>query len=175
MLGVWDDSYKAIGTLANARISRQVTLPAGRYFFGGAFEALYNLKHAYIYAATTPLTAAETEKEALAYYNISEAAISNDFYGILFTLTEETTLYLGWNTDLTTASQMEFRVKSMVLLKDPDESYGIEEVTIQNQVDNAPFRVYDLQGRAYNDTRSLHPGIYILRQGTNAKKVYIKR
>lgn len=175
MLGVWDDSHKAVGELVKARLYRQITLPAGRYFFGGAFEALYSLKQAYIYAAANPLAAAETEKEAMAYYNISEAAISNDHYGIFFTLTEETTLCLGWNADLTTSSQMEFRVKSLVLLKDPDQSYGVEDVVVEVQDKNSPVRVYDLQGRMLNESRALLPGVYILRQGMNVKKVYIPR
>ena len=174
MLGVWDDSNRAVGSLAKARMWRQITLPAGRYFFGGAFEALYNLKQAFIYAAATSLTAAETEKEALAYYNISEAAISNDLYGIFFTLNKETTLCLGWNADLTTSSQMEFRVKSLALLKDPDFSVGEEDVVTEVHDNNSPVRVYDLQGRLLNDARSLPHGVYILCQGVNVRKVYVE-
>jgi len=120
MLGVWDDSNNATGNLANARIYRQVILPAGRYYFCAAYNAIYNLSDAYIFAATEPLTAAQTPEQAIAYYSLTGTPESDDLYGISFTLEQETNLYLGWNADLTTAAEQEFRAKVVRLFRQKD-------------------------------------------------------
>lgn len=116
-LGVWDDASNATGSLAKARMYRSVDLPAGRYFFGCSYPTLYTLSKSYMFVATTPLTAAETESKALAYTEVSNAGTDGKWYGVRFELTEDTKVYLGWNADLTTASQQEFRVGEVALLR----------------------------------------------------------
>ena len=167
MLGVWDDRNNATGDPAQANLFREVTLPVGSYFFGAAYNAIYNLSKAYIYAASAPLTAAETEANAQAFYPISGAKEGNDFYGITFTLTEETDLVLGWNADLTTANQQEFRAKQVKLVR-----YADEEPTAIEKVNNEELKVkkddiYDMSGR-----HVLHPtkGLYIV----DGKKVLLR-
>ena len=186
MLGVWDDASRATGNLANARIYRQVTLPAGRYYFCAAYNAIYNLSKAYTFAATEPLTAAQTPEKAIAFYALGGTPESDDLYGIAFTLEDETTLYLGWNVDLTTASQQEFRAKTLRLFR--DKSYdpnGIisvkdEKLEVNNEdwmMDKESVAVYDLNGRRVN-SQTLGKGLYIVRSNnggaTHSKKVLVK-
>lgn len=178
MLGVWDDSSRATGNLANARLYRQVTLPSGHYYFCAAYNAIYNLNSAYTFAATEPVTAAETPSKALAFYHLSGTPESDDFYGISFTLEQETTLYLGWNVDLTTAAQQEFRAKAIRLFrqKGDDVIDGIESLNpAPSPMDRgATGSVYDLSGRKIPQLTALSSqlpkGIYI----ENGKKVIIK-
>ena len=168
MLGVWDDRQNATGEPAQANLYREVTLPAGSYFFGAAYNAIYNLSKAYIYAASAPVTAAETEENAMAFYPISGCKEGSDFYGITFTLEEETTLALGWNADLTTANQQEFRAKQVKLMKYAEpEPTTIEKVQGTKYEVQCSDAVFDLSGR-----RVLHPtkGLYIV----NGKKFFIR-
>ena len=179
MLGVWDDSSRASGNLANARLYRQVTLPAGHYYFCAAYNAIYNLKSAYTFAATEPLTAAETPTKALAFYHLSDTPISDDFYGISFTLEQETTLYLGWNVDLTTGPQQEFRAKAIRLFREKGDDIvdAIQRPTPDpsRQGGEKAGAMYDLSGRKVADSSfvirhsSFPKGIYIV----NGKKVLI--
>lgn len=181
MLGVWDDSNNATGNLANARIYRQVILPAGRYYFCAAYNAIYNLSDAYIFAATEPLTAAQTPEQAIAYYSLTGTPESDDLYGISFTLEQETDLYLGWNADLTTAAEQEFRAQVVRLFrqKDNDVVDGIRA----EPLNPAPFSkgegsgyCYELSGRRiiysslFAPHSSLPNGVYIV----NGKKIIIK-
>lgn len=172
MLGVWSDAKKAEGNLADARIYRQVTLPAGRYYFCAAYEAAYQLKDAYAFAAMAPLTAAQTPTEAIAFYALPGTPTGDDFYGITFTLEKDTTLYLGWNADLTTPAQQEFRVKTLRLLRDssykPDGIKDIyhsqlgEEMNPQ-KVNGKCFndKCFDLSGRPVLSS-SLKAGMYVV-------------
>ena len=177
MLGTWDDSRNATGNLSDARIYCQVTLPAGRYVFCSAYNAIYNLKSAYVFAATEPLTTAQTPANALAYYHMNGTPEGNDLYGITFILREETTLYLGWNADLTTAAQQEFRAKTVRLFRDTDYASGVErptpaplEVMHNSQfiIHNGAGAMFDLSGRhisvpSVSSVSSVLPkGVYIL-------------
>jgi hypothetical protein len=170
MLGVWDDSNRATGNLANANIYRQVTLPAGHYYFCSSYEAAYNIKDAYIFAATEPLTTKQTPSKALAFCALAGTPTDNNFYGVSFILEQETSVYLGWNMDLTTASQQEFRVKALRLFR--DTTYNPDGIKlIESHSDLRPSsKIYDLSGRQVNSS-SLTSGIYIV----GGKKVVVGR
>lgn len=88
MLGVWNDRQNnQEGSLANARISQTVSLPAGEYFFGATYEANYQLNEAYIFAADEKLATAEIKTKAIACASISQAGKDNvTFSGITFSL-----------------------------------------------------------------------------------------
>ena len=117
MLGVWDDASRAVGNLSKAKLYKEVTLPAGDYFFGCSYESNINLSHGYIYVADKSLTAIETRYRAKAYLPLSKASTDGKWYGVNFSLTEETPLCLGWNANLTTGAQAEFRVNELALLR----------------------------------------------------------
>ena len=199
-LGVWDDASAAISdgsptgfSLADARIYRQVTLPAGRYYFCASYEACYNLSSAYMFASTVvpdgelsgssasspplPLTASQTLTSALAYYALPGTPASSDFYGITFTLSSPTELCLGWNADLTTAAQQEFRVRAVRLLRDTTyDPVGVKEVK-SDEVKGEKWAsaVFDLVGRPIATRLSSSPsplpkGVYIV----GGRKVMVK-
>lgn len=116
-LGVWNDNSSATVDISKARLYRRVTLPAGRYFFGCSYPTLYTLTDSYIFVATQPLTAAQTKSRAIAYMDVSSAQTDGKWYGVTFELAEEKSVCLGWNADLTTNSQQEFRVGEVALLR----------------------------------------------------------
>lgn len=173
MLGVWDDQFYSFGKLADTRIYRQVALPVGKYFFGAAYNAIYNTAKTYMFAAPTPVTAAQTEKQAIAFYSLENTPESDDLYGLTFELKESTTLYLGWNSDLTTHNQKEFRAKTIGLYRYADPT-GITEIPAADGVAEGPITVYDLQGRVCPGLDSAKPGIYLVKQGRTVKKVLVK-
>jgi len=125
MLGAWGDVARSTVDATNARVYKKVTLPAGRYFFGANYNTLYNMSKAYIFASKTIPTIANVESTAMAYHSISADAADNAMYGIEFTLSAETELYLGWVADLTTTANLEFRVKEIELLQvlEPTDNY----------------------------------------------------
>ena len=51
MLGIWDDAEGATGDLSNVALYRRVKLPAGTYFFGTAYENVYEVEAGYIFAS----------------------------------------------------------------------------------------------------------------------------
>jgi len=117
MMGIWKDTNKAVGDLGNATLYRQVTLPAGKYFFGASYEALYQIQEGYLFASKE-LPAINEMGKCLAYSSAKHSATGSDCYGITFTLDEETTLYLGWINNFTEGSEtQEFRVKDVTLLR----------------------------------------------------------
>ncbi|MCF0199039.1 MAG: DUF5013 domain-containing protein [Bacteroidaceae bacterium] len=138
MLGVWNDAGNAKGSLRDAKLYQRVTLPAGDYFFGAAYEACYNIASGNLFVGTSALTAATTKTKALAYLPLSEAATDGKWYGKEFSLREPTELYLGWNIDLTTASTQEFRARELALLrlgdKRAEEAWQLGEELKANEV-----------------------------------------
>lgn len=117
MMGVWEDEGKAEGDLANALLFRQVTLPAGRYFFVASYESLYRISEGYLFAAKD-LPTVENIASSIAYASAKDAATGDGSYGITFALPEEATLYLGWLNDFKKGSAtQEFRVKEVALLR----------------------------------------------------------
>ncbi|MCD8386992.1 MAG: DUF5013 domain-containing protein [Bacteroidales bacterium] len=119
-LGVWEDASKNDnGDIANARLYRKVTLPAGKYFFGAEYNNNWNMSdNAYIYVATENVATTEIPSTAIAYCKINEAGTGST-YGITFSLSDEQEVILGFQADLTDPSCQESRVNSVTLI-----SYG---------------------------------------------------
>jgi hypothetical protein len=117
MLGVWDDVARSTKDATNARLYKKITLPAGKYFFGANYQTLYGMSKVYLFASKSMPNTANVEATSIAYHKISADKIDDSVYGIEFSLTEQTDIYLGWVGDLTTAAQQEFRVKEIVLLQ----------------------------------------------------------
>ncbi len=122
MLGIWNDRQNnQEGDIANARIYQTVTLPKGKYYFGGAFETHYNIANGYIFAASATETTATLPDSSIAFYPISQAADGTEAYGVYFTLDKEQQVRLGFQADLSAGSStQEFRVRSVRLLKYAD-------------------------------------------------------
>lgn len=119
MMGVWSGEDGTVtGDLTNARIYRRITLPAGNYFFGASYNALYQISNrAYIFAGTSLGNTTDIPSSSLAYYPLSESKVDADYYGIEFTLEKETEICLGWQMDLTCGSgTQEVRIKSIRLI-----------------------------------------------------------
>lgn len=127
MMGVWDDASKASGDLTNAMLYRCVTLPAGKYFFGASYESLYKINEGYMFASAE-LPDVENMKNCIAYSSAKDASADDEFYGITFTLNEDTKLYLGWiNNFKDGATTQEFRIKDLTLLRYLNTEYDWEE------------------------------------------------
>ena len=179
-LGVWDDRQNNTeGNLSNARVYRQVTLPAGHYYFGAAYEANYQLAEAYIFAAEQTLDTPDIPAQSIAYDKISDAGKDNTtFRGIYFELDKETTLLLGFQADLNAgAAEQEFRASKVKLVR-----YGVPTgiKTMEDgewNIEGSPL--YDLQGRrtsvssvsSVSSVPSVLPkGVYI----SQGKKIVIR-
>ena len=124
MMGVWQgEDGNVTGDLSKARIYRRVTLPAGRYFFGAAYNAAYQLSNqAYMFASTSLGNTADIPTSSIAYYPLGQCTTDGSYYGIDFTLEQETQVYLGWQLDLTRGSStQEVRVKSVRLISRDEE------------------------------------------------------
>jgi alpha-L-fucosidase len=117
MLGVWDDVARSAKDATNARLYKKITLPAGRYFFGANYETLSGMSKVYLFASKSIPNTTNVESTSIAYHKISADKADGAVYGIEFSLTEQTDVYLGWVGDLTTATQQEFRAKEIVLLQ----------------------------------------------------------
>ena len=118
MMGKWSsEDGKAATNMTNARIYRTVHLPAGHFFFGASFNALYQLGTAYIYAASEPLNTSAINKQAIAKLAMSKCATDGKFYGISFDLEEEQDVVLAFQANMQSGSgEQEFRVDEVRLL-----------------------------------------------------------
>ena len=146
-LGVWDDRQNNTqGDLTQARIYRKVDLEAGRYYFGAAYEANYQLAQAYIFASSDTITqTSDIPLQSIAYDAIADAGKDNaTFRGIYFELNQPQQVLLGFQADLAAgATQQEFRASKVTLI-DFGTKTGIQNnnrETITNK------HCYDLQGR----------------------------
>ena len=127
MLGVWNDAgSNREGDLANARIYRQIHLAPGKYYFGAAFNACYQVSpNAYMFVSAELHDTYEIPGNALAFYSIAEATNNLTLYGLNFTLTEETDLYIGFQMDLTSGSStQEIRAEEVALYLYNDMNHG---------------------------------------------------
>ncbi len=118
MLGVWNDaSRNTTGDLKNARIYRKVTMPAGKYYFGAAYNTTYNINpQAYMFVSTTLSETADIPTEAMAYYPISNCTGDLTVQGLYFQLDEETEVYIGFQANLLNGSStQEFRAERVAL------------------------------------------------------------
>lgn len=162
-LGVWDDKQNAPAEsdIVDARVYRLVELPAGSYFFGAAYETIYNLGESYVYAATENVNTSDVPNEALAYMRIAECKNDKQYWGIKFTLDKPEAVMLGWQADLQNSSaQQEFRVQSVKLVTYTAIEDDIEAVK-QQATDT--HIIYTLQGvRVASPINALPQGLYIV-------------
>ncbi len=157
MLGVWDDISRSTQNATNAKLYKKTTLPAGRYFFGANYHVLLGMSKTYMFASETIPTVANVQSSSIAYHNISSDKADDAVYGIEFSLTKQTDIYLGWVSDLSTATQQEFRAKEIVLLKVLSETDGFDQTNALSAASNADLslnfsefaRVYATSG-TYN-------------------------
>ena len=120
MLGVWSGEDGATSSdLANARIYRKVTLPAGRYFFAATYNDTYSINdRAYIFVSEELTSTDELPEKSIAFHPVNQAVQGDGkYYGIEFTIHETKEVYIGWQADLTRGSQtQEFRTENIKLL-----------------------------------------------------------
>jgi alpha-L-fucosidase len=168
-LGVWDDRQNnAQGDLSQARIYRKVALAAGRYYFGAAYEANYQLAQAYIFASSDVVAqTSDIPSQSIAYDAIADAGKDNaTFRGIYFELDQPQEVVLGFQADLAAgAAQQEFRASKVTLI-DFGMTSGIKEVIENSKSTNSKY-IYDLQGRRINPSLIPHHSTII----TNHKLV----
>ena len=137
MLGVWNDAANnQEGNLAHARIYRRIRLGAGRYYFGAAFNACYQVSpDAYMFVSSELYDTDAIPGNAIAYYALAEATNNMQFYGLNFTLTEDTDLYIGFQMNLTSGSTtQEIRAEEIALYRYNEMTYAklqdlIEEIS----------------------------------------------
>lgn len=118
MLGVWNDaSSNTEGDLTNARIYRKVTLPAGKYFFGAAYNTTYNISaQSYMFVSKELCNTADIPSQSLAYYGINNCTGDKKMLGLNFQLDEETEVYIGFQANLLNGSgTQEFRAERVAL------------------------------------------------------------
>ena len=131
MLGKWSGEDGTPATnMTNARIIRTVRLPAGHYYFGASFNALYQLGAAYIYAAAEPLNTTDIVKQSIARLPMSKCAADGKFYGITFDLAEEQDVVLAFQANMQGGNaNQEFRVDEVKLLYSADAN-ALEQTDI---------------------------------------------
>lgn len=118
MLGVWNDAgSNTSGNLSNARIYRKVTLPAGKYFFGAAYNTTYNINaQAYMFVSKELCNTADIPSQSIAYYGINNCTGDMKLLGLNFQLDEETEVYIGFQANLLNGSgTQEFRAERVAL------------------------------------------------------------
>ena len=118
MLGKWSGEDGTPATnMTNARIFRRVHLPAGHYYFGATFNALYQLGASYIYVAAEPCNTTAITKESIARLPMSKCAADGKFYGITFDLAEAQDVVLVFQANMQSGNaNQEFRVDEVKLL-----------------------------------------------------------
>ena len=132
-LGRWEES-DGVMTAAdhtNSRLYQRVTLPAGRYYFGAKYHSLENGNvgnNAYLMMASDVLPTKKVKTDALAWCTLRTASTGDQFYGLIFKLTEQQEVVLGWQMDGSN-KHTEFRCSEVKLLYEP---FSEEEVGIQS-------------------------------------------
>ncbi len=118
MMGKWSGEDGTPATnMTNARIYRTVHLPAGHYYFGASFNAVYQLGTAFMYAASEPLTTSAINTKAIAKLSLNRCAADGKFYGISFDLAEEQEVVLAFQANMQGGNaNQEFRVDGVRLL-----------------------------------------------------------
>ena len=172
-LGVWDDKQNAPETsdITNARLYRKVSLGAGRYFFGGIYNTIYNLNEAYIFASSATLPTSDISKHSIAYMSINESKEDGNYWGIYFTLDEPQEVLLGWQADLLNSpNTQEFRVEKVKLAKYNNGGADSIQDSIADTDANAPVEFFTLQGIRLN--AAPQSGFYIVRKGNKTYKYY---
>jgi alpha-L-fucosidase len=131
MLGVWNDGgNNTTGDLSNARIYRKITLPAGKYYFGAAYNTTYNISsEAYMFVSTTLSNTADIPGQSLAYYGINNCTGDLRMQGLYFQLSVETEVYIGFQANLLNGSTtQEFRAEQVALYspREAQEMHAVE-------------------------------------------------
>ena len=118
MMGKWSGEDGTPATnMTNARIYCTVHLPAGHYYFGASFNAIYQLGTAFMYAASEPLTTSAINTKAIAKLSLNRCAADGKFYGISFDLAEEQDVVLAFQANMQGGNaNQEFRVDGVRLL-----------------------------------------------------------
>ncbi|MBO7139191.1 MAG: alpha-L-fucosidase [Prevotella sp.] len=153
MLGVWNDAgQNTNGSLTNARIYRKVTMPAGKYYFGAAYNTTYNInQQAYMFVSTQLSETADIPSEAIAYYPISSCTGDMKLLGLYFQLDEETEVYIGFQANLLNGSAtQEFRAERVALYTPKEVGERHPEANGWQLIDAMPedvsqyfFAIYD--------------------------------
>lgn len=176
-MGVWEDkAQNTDGTLANARLYRNVHLEAGRYYFGAKYENRNEpTDQSYIFASTAVLPTTEIETSSTAWYpltDVMEMWRGGGFYGIYFTQPADGDVLLGFQTDLENGSEhQEFRV-SEVTLRRYDTATGMTAPQCPNTANNGTPAIYSLSGARLPALPNR--GTFIVRSGSQTKK-YLKK
>lgn len=167
MLGIWDDRDKnQQGSLTNARIYQKVTLEPGVYYFGASFNANYNLYAAYMYVGEKLIATSLIPTRSVAYYDINEAPISTDQYGLYFLVEKTGEYYICFQANLSSGSaEQEFRAETVSLLRYDIPTSINEALSPQPAV--APQGIFTLDGIRHS---KLQKGINIV----NGKKVLVR-
>ena len=131
MLGVWNDAgNNTTGDLKNARIYRKIKLPAGKYYFGAAYNTTYSISNeAYMFVSKTLCNTADIPSQSLAYYGINNCTGDLKMQGLYFQLEAETEVYLGFQANLLNGSStQEFRAEQVALYapKEAQEMHAAE-------------------------------------------------
>ncbi len=153
MLGVWNDAgSNNSGDLTNARIYRKVTMPAGKYYFGAAYNTTYNMsQQAYMFVSKTLCSTVDIPTQSIAYYGINNCTGDMKVQGLYFQLDEETELYIGFQANLLNGSAtQEFRAERVVLYTPKEvgerhaEAKGWQKLTeLPEDVSQCFFAIYD--------------------------------
>ena len=141
MLGVWNDAgSNTSGNLANARIYRKITLPAGKYYFGAAYNTTYNINpEAYMFVSKTLCNTADIPSQSIAYYGINNCTGDLRMQGLYFQLDEQAEVYIGFQANLLNGSStQEFRAEQVALYspKEAQEMHAADHGW--QQIDNLP-------------------------------------
>lgn len=132
-LEVWwnSASYAQNGyDISNVRIYQQVTLPAGRYFFGASYRKFEPNEELYIFASDELVNTSEIPTMSIAYEKVNIAPRDGTFRGITFELAEESTIYLGFQADFTNCNENNLRASEVKLLYYGEMTYSKLETII---------------------------------------------
>ena len=153
MLGVWNDAGRnTTGDLSNARIYRKVTMPAGKYYFGAAYNTTYNISNeAYMFVSKTLCPTADIPQQSIAFYNIDKCTGDLRIQGLYFQLEEETEVYIGFQANLLNGSAtQEFRAEQVALYMPKEVGERHDEAKGWQLIDAMPgdvsqyfFAIYD--------------------------------
>ena len=153
MLGVWNDAgNNTTGSLTDARIYRRVKMPAGKYYFGAAYNTTYSMsQQAYMFVSKTLCSTADIPSKSIAYYPISSCTGDLRLQGLYFQLEEETQVYIGFQANLLNGSStQEFRAEQVALYTPKEaqemhsEENGWQKVSeLPEDVSQYFFAIYD--------------------------------
>ena len=119
MLGVWyDRGNNTEGNLEDARIYRKVSLPAGTYYFGAAYNTNFNISNGYMFVSSELAPTADIPAWSLAFHPISQVNTNLQPDGLWFKLENAQDVYIGFQADLATgADNQEFRAERVALYR----------------------------------------------------------